>query len=87
MPEAGSGNTDLNLAANVRQRPNDQRRAAAIAVGDDSRSDLPAASPFELAEGAPASFVAFDRNPIEDLESITRISLRVKEGRELSLAR
>ena len=48
---------------------------------------FPERAPFGLAEGAPASFVAFDRNPIEDLESITRISLRVKEGRELNLAR
>jgi len=48
---------------------------------------FPKRAPFGLAEGAPASFVAFDRNPLEDLESITRISLRVKEGRELNLAR
>lgn len=44
---------------------------------------FPRRAPFGLAEGAPASFIAFDRNPLEDLESITRISLRVKNGREL----
>jgi hypothetical protein len=48
---------------------------------------FPGRAPFGLAEGAPASFLAFDRNPLEDLESITRISLRVKDGRELRLAR
>jgi hypothetical protein len=48
---------------------------------------FPQRAPFGLAEGAPASFIAFDRNPLEDLESITRISLRVKDGRELRLAR
>jgi hypothetical protein len=48
---------------------------------------FPRRAPFGLAEGAPASFIAFDRNPLEDLESITRVSLRVKEGRELHLAR
>jgi hypothetical protein len=36
------------------------------------------------AHGAPASFVAVDRDPLADLESITRVSLRVKEGRELT---
>ena len=34
-----------------------------------------------------ANFIAFDRNPLGDLEAITRISLRVKGGRELQLAR
>lgn len=48
---------------------------------------FPQRAPFGLAEGAPASFIAFDRNPLEDLESITRVSLRVKRGRELHLAR
>jgi hypothetical protein len=48
---------------------------------------FPQRAPFGLAEGAPASFIAFDRNPLEDLESITRVSLRVKGGRELNLAR
>ena len=48
---------------------------------------FPQRAPFGLAEGAPASFIALDRNPLEDLESITMISLRVKEGRELLLAR
>jgi hypothetical protein len=48
---------------------------------------FPQRAPFGLAEGAPASFIAFDRNPLEDLESITRVSLRVKGGRELHLAR
>ncbi|HEY7189262.1 MAG TPA: hypothetical protein VH436_22040 [Vicinamibacterales bacterium] len=48
---------------------------------------FPQRAPFGLAEGAPASFIAFDRNPLDDLESITRISLRVKEGRELNFAR
>jgi imidazolonepropionase-like amidohydrolase len=46
---------------------------------------FPQRVPFGLAEGAPASFIAFDRNPLEDLESITRISLRVKGGRELRI--
>ena len=44
---------------------------------------FPQRAPFGLAEGAPASFIAFDRNPLEDLESITSVSLRVKGGREL----
>ena len=48
---------------------------------------FPQRAPFGLAEGAPANFVAFDRNPLEDLESIARVSLRVKGGRELRLAR
>ena len=48
---------------------------------------FPQRAPFGLAEGAPASFIAFERDPLEDLESITRISLRVKGGRELRLAR
>ena len=48
---------------------------------------FPQRAPFGLAEGAPASFIAFDRNPLEDLDSITRVSLRVKGGRELHLAR
>lgn len=47
---------------------------------------FPQRAPFGLAEGAPASFIAFDRNPLEDFESITRVSLRVKAGRELRLA-
>jgi imidazolonepropionase-like amidohydrolase len=48
---------------------------------------FPQRAPFGLAEGAPATFIAFDRNPLEDIESITRVSLRVKGGRELQLAR
>ena len=48
---------------------------------------FPRRAPFGLAVGAPASFIAFDRNPLEDLESITRIGLRVNGGRELSIAR
>jgi len=48
---------------------------------------FPQRAPFGLAEGAPANFIAFDRNPLEDLESITRVSLRVKGGRELHVAR
>jgi len=44
---------------------------------------FPQRAPFGLAEGAPASFIAFDRNPLEDFESITRVTLRVKDGREL----
>jgi len=48
---------------------------------------FPQRSPFGLAEGAPANFVAFERDPLEGLESITRVSLRVKGGRELQLAR
>jgi imidazolonepropionase-like amidohydrolase len=48
---------------------------------------FPQRAPFGLAEGAPASFVAFDRNPLEDLASITKVSLWVKRGRELHLAR
>ena len=48
---------------------------------------FPRRAPFGLAEGAPADFIAFDRNPLEDLESITKVSLRVKGGRELQLAR
>jgi imidazolonepropionase-like amidohydrolase len=48
---------------------------------------FPQRAPFGLAEGAPANFIGFDRNPLEDLESITKVSLRVKGGRELHLAR
>jgi hypothetical protein len=48
---------------------------------------FPQRAPFGLAEGALANFIAVDRNPLEDLESITRVSLRVKQGRELHLAR
>ena len=48
---------------------------------------FPQRAPFGLAEGAPASFIAFERDPLEDLESMTRVSLRVKGGRELQLAR
>jgi hypothetical protein len=48
---------------------------------------FPQRAPFGLAEGAPASFIAFDRNPLEDLESIKRVNLRVKGGWELHLAR
>jgi hypothetical protein len=48
---------------------------------------FPRRAPFGVAEGASANFIAFDRNPLEDLESITRISLRVKQGRELHVAR
>jgi imidazolonepropionase-like amidohydrolase len=48
---------------------------------------FPQRAPFGLAEGAPADFVAFDRDSLDDLESITAIALRVKGGRELQLAR
>jgi hypothetical protein len=48
---------------------------------------FPQRAPFGLAEGAPANFIAFERDPLQDLESITNISLRVKGGRELHLAR
>ena len=48
---------------------------------------FPQRAPFGLAEGARATFIAFDRNPLEDIESITRVSLRVKGGRELQLSR
>ena len=47
---------------------------------------FPQRAPYGLAEGARASFIAVDRNPLEDLESITRVSLRVKGGQELHLA-
>jgi imidazolonepropionase-like amidohydrolase len=47
---------------------------------------FPRRAPFGLVAGAPANFIAVDRNPLEDLESITRISLRVKGGRELYIA-
>jgi hypothetical protein len=36
-------------------------------------------------EGGPANFIAFDRNPLDDLESITSVSLRVKAGRDVRL--
>jgi hypothetical protein len=48
---------------------------------------FPTRAPFGLVEGAPANFIALDRDPLEDLEAITKISLRVKGGRELPLAR
>jgi len=48
---------------------------------------FPQRAPFGLAEGAPATFIAVDRDPLDDLEAITKISLRVKGGRELNLAR
>jgi imidazolonepropionase-like amidohydrolase len=48
---------------------------------------FPQRAPFGLAEGAPASFVAVDRDPLADLESLTRVSLRVKDGRELHVGR
>ena len=48
---------------------------------------FPQRAPFGLAEGAPASFIAVERDPLEDLEAMTKIALRVKEGRELDLAR
>jgi hypothetical protein len=48
---------------------------------------FPQRAPFGLAEGAPASFIAFDRNPLEELDSITRVSLRVKAGREMPFKR
>jgi hypothetical protein len=48
---------------------------------------FPARAPFGLTTGAPASFIGFDRNPLEDLASVTNVSLRVKEGRVLFLAR
>jgi len=48
---------------------------------------FPQRAPFGLAEGAPANVIAFDGNPLDDLEAITRISLRVKSGRELRVTR
>jgi hypothetical protein len=48
---------------------------------------FPQRAPFGLADRAPASFIAFERDPLEDLQSITKVSLRVKGGRELQLAR
>ena len=48
---------------------------------------FPQRTPFGLAEGAPANFIAVDRDPLENLEAITKIRLRVKGGRELNLAR
>ena len=51
---------------------------------------FPQRAPFGLAEGAPANFIAFERDPLEDLESITRVSLRVKDAasaRELHVRR
>ena len=48
---------------------------------------FPQRAPFGLAEGAPATFIAVNRDPLDDLEAITKISLRVKGGRELNLAR
>jgi len=48
---------------------------------------FPQRAPFGLAQGAPANFIAFDRNPLEDLQAIATISLRVKGGRELHVAR
>ena len=53
------------------------------AFGNHSRSE----PPFGLAEGAPAYFIPVDGDPLDDLESITRVSLRVKDGRELHLSR
>jgi imidazolonepropionase-like amidohydrolase len=44
---------------------------------------FPQRAPFGLAEGAPANFIGFDGNPLEDFESITKVSLRVKAGQEL----
>jgi len=48
---------------------------------------FPRRAPFGLAEGAPASFIGFDRSPLADLDSITKVSLRVKGGQELHFAR
>ncbi len=48
---------------------------------------FPQRAPFGLAEGALANFIGFERDPLRDVESITRVSLRVKEGFELNLAR
>lgn len=47
----------------------------------------PKRAPFGLAEGAPASFIAVERDPLEDLEAMTKVGLRVKDGRELDLSR
>jgi hypothetical protein len=48
---------------------------------------FPQRAPFGLAEGALANFIGFERDPLQDVESITRVTLRVKESLELNLAR
>lgn len=45
---------------------------------------FPGRAPFGLAEGAPASFVGFDEDPLRNIDAITRVRLRVKDGRELT---
>ena len=73
----------------------DQRAAAAgvdqpafrVLAETTPAAIFPQRAPFGLAEGAPANFIALERNPLEDLEAISWVSLRVKGGRELLLSR
>ena len=45
----------------------------------------PQEGPYGLVEGAQADFLALDGDPLEDFNAITRISLRVKRGEELTV--
>jgi hypothetical protein len=50
---------------------------------DTPATIFPRRAPFGLAEGAPADFLVFDRDPLSDFTAITRISRRIKAGEEL----
>jgi hypothetical protein len=58
--------------------------AALRALTTDAAATIfPKRAPFGLAEGAPADFVVFDADPLEDFSAIQRVGMRVKAGREL----
>lgn len=44
---------------------------------------FPGRAPFGFAEGAPANFIALEANPLEDINALSRVVIRVKDGREL----
>jgi hypothetical protein len=55
--------------------------------GDHSSRDLPAASPVRARPRRASELHCVRAQPAGDLDSITSVSLRVKEGRELNLVR
>jgi imidazolonepropionase-like amidohydrolase len=58
----------------------DNRALLKTLTGTTPKAIFPSRKIGELRDGYEASFLALDTNPIEDLESIKRISFRIKQG-------
>jgi hypothetical protein len=64
----------------------DNRTLLRMLTGDTPHAIFPGRKIGELRDGYEASFLACDRNPLEDMKNIKSISIRFKQGHVISVA-